>query len=82
MIKNKELIGKIRCIHCNTYLRGRDLVYVDFINTITHQRCQPPIILKDQGTLREVLERYPTAEDVDNTKSMGFLTIKDRNRDS
>jgi hypothetical protein len=58
-----EVAGKLRCPVCSVVIRPDDKVFLDFINTVIHQKCyykspahQFPI--KDKGSFKKILFKY------------------------
>jgi hypothetical protein len=58
-----DVVGKLRCPVCSEIIAIDDKVFLDFINTIIHQKCyyksltrQLPI--KDEGSFRKMLFKY------------------------
>ena len=58
MIKND--FNRLRCPLCSRFYKNKDMVFLDIINTVIHQRCYTldtlPII--DRGTYREIITKY------------------------
>lgn len=77
-MKSKELIGQIRCTHCNTYMRGRDWVYIDIINTITHQSCYRPPIIRDEGRLIDIISHISGELDDHDKSKIEFISSRRR----
>ena len=49
---------------------------MDIMHTLTHSHCDSPLPIKDFGTLREILEKYPElfpAEEYKKTKVFRLL---------
>lgn len=58
MIKND--FDRLRCPKCNRYYLNKDLVFLDELNTVIHQRCytQDYFLIKDSGTYRAIIQKY------------------------
>jgi AAA15 family ATPase/GTPase len=59
-----KVLGKLRCGVCSEIVEIDDKVFLDQLNTITHQKCYhksstPQIPIKDEGTFRKMLFKYP-----------------------
>ncbi|EIJ79099.1 hypothetical protein PB1_16119 [Bacillus methanolicus PB1] len=58
-----KVLGKLRCGICSKPVEIDDKVFLDELNTITHQKCyhktSTQIPIKDEGTFRKMLLKYP-----------------------
>ncbi|UQD52291.1 hypothetical protein C0971_09920 [Bacillus methanolicus] len=59
-----KVLGKLRCGICSEIVEINDKVFLDHMNTIIHQKCHckhldPQIPIKDEGTFRKMLLKYP-----------------------
>ncbi len=59
MKRLKYYNGLIHCPRCHKPLHLYDNVNMDITNTLTHSNCFNPIKIKDAGTYREILIKYP-----------------------
>ncbi|HAM79224.1 hypothetical protein [Ornithinibacillus bavariensis] len=53
---------RLRCPNCKKLYKMKDQVFLDELNTVTHQKCYHPNTIysvKDKGTYKEIIERYP-----------------------
>ena len=64
MIRND--FKRLRCPKCNRYYLNKDLVFLDELNTVIHQRCFTSFFfpIKDRGTYRNVIEKYSFFDDL------------------
>lgn len=50
---------RIHCPNCRVPIKLDDEIFMDLVNTLTHQKCGHYFSLKDQGLYREIIEKYP-----------------------
>jgi hypothetical protein len=58
-----EIVGRLRCPVCSEIVAIDDKVFLDYINTIIHQKCYYKLTrkfpIKDEGSFRKMLFKYP-----------------------
>lgn len=54
-------MNKIQCPVCKRKIEAAELVKLDEINTIIHERCQwdNNLEIVDHGTFEEIIRKYP-----------------------
>ncbi|HWJ78584.1 MAG TPA: hypothetical protein VNR61_10965 [Niallia sp.] len=55
----KHYNGKIRCPDCHESLFLNDYLKLSNINTLSHVDCCQSLPVKDVGSLRELIKKYP-----------------------
>jgi hypothetical protein len=58
-----KVLGKLRCGICSEIVEIDDKVFLDFANTIIHQKCyyqsSRRLPIKDEGPFQKMLLKYP-----------------------
>jgi hypothetical protein len=60
-----KVLGKLRCGICLEVVGIDDKVFLDYVNTVIHQKCyfkhpEHQLPIKDTGTFRKMLLKYPS----------------------
>ncbi|EZP74989.1 hypothetical protein H839_15853 [Parageobacillus genomosp. 1] len=71
-----EIVGRLRCPLCSEPVQLDDKVFLDYINTIVHQKCyyksskRQLLPIKDKGPFKKMLLKYPFFHEDDADDSM------------
>ncbi|WP_153124699.1 hypothetical protein [Peribacillus tepidiphilus] len=63
-----KVLGKLRCPVCSEPVEIDVKVFLDQMNTVFHQKCYhksstPQFTIKDEGTFKKMLLKYPFFND-------------------